>query len=147
MRIYLDNYAFNRPFDDQAQIRIRLETEAKLYIQEKIRDGTLELVWSYILDYENLANPFEERKNTIQNWKARAFVDVDANLATLTKANVLREIGLRNKDALHVACAIAAKCDYFITTDDVILKKTVGFEDITVIDPPGFIRSIFHDNR
>ena len=48
---------------------------------------------------------------------------------------------------LPLACAIAAKCDYFVTTDDVILKKTVGFEDIRVIDPTGFIRSIFHDNR
>ncbi len=147
MRVYLDNCTFNRPFDDQTQIRIRLETEAKLYIQEKIRDGALELVWSYILDYENLANPFEERRNIIQNWKACAFIDVDADLEILTKANILREIGLRNKDALHLACAIAAKCDYFVTTDDVILKKTVGFEDIGVIDPPSFIRSIFHDNR
>ena len=76
MRVYLDNCTFNRPFDDQIQIRIRLETEAKLYIQEKIRDGILELVWSYILDYENLANPFEERRNIIQNWKARALIDV-----------------------------------------------------------------------
>jgi predicted nucleic acid-binding protein len=147
MRVYLDNCTFNRPFDDQTQIRIRLETEAKLYIQERIRDGTLELVWSYILDYENLANPFEERRNIIQNWKASAFIDVDAGIEILAKANTLREIGLRNKDALHLACAIAAKCDYFVTTDDVILKKTVGFEDITVIDPPSFIRSVFHDNR
>ena len=147
MRVYLDNCTFNRPFDDQTQIRISLETEAKLYIQERIRDGTLELVWSYILDYENLANPFEERRNTIQNWKAHAFIDVDANLEILTKANVLREIGLRNKDALHLACSVAAKCDYFVTTDDAILRKTVSFEEVKVIDPLNFIRSIFHDNR
>ena len=147
MRVYLANCTFNRPFDDQTQIRIKLETEAKLYIQEKIRDGTLELVWSYILDYENLANPFEERRNTIQNWKARAFIDIDADLGILAKANIFRKIGLQNKDALHLACAVAAKCDYFVTTDDVLLKKTVGFEDITVIDPQNFIRSIFHDNR
>ena len=147
MRIYLDNCAFNRPFDDQTQIRISLETEAKLYIQERIRDGTLELVWSYILDYENLANPFDERRNTIQNWKARASIDVDANLEILIKANFLKEIGLRNKDALHVACSVAAKCDYFITTDDTILRKTVNLEEVKVIDPLNFIRSIFHDNR
>lgn len=30
MRVYLDNCMFNRPFDDQGHIRIRLETEAKL---------------------------------------------------------------------------------------------------------------------
>lgn len=30
MRVYLDNCMFNRPFDDQSHIRIRLEAEAKL---------------------------------------------------------------------------------------------------------------------
>ena len=39
MKIYLDNCCFNRPFDDQSQLRIRLESEAKLKIQEDIRSG------------------------------------------------------------------------------------------------------------
>jgi hypothetical protein len=30
VRLYLDNCSFNRPFDDQSQLKIRLETEAKL---------------------------------------------------------------------------------------------------------------------
>jgi len=59
MRIYLDNCCFNRPFDSQSQVRVRLETEAKLRIQERVVSGELELAWSYILDYENAANPFE----------------------------------------------------------------------------------------
>jgi hypothetical protein len=33
MRIYFDNCSYNRPFDDQSQIKIRLETSAKIYIQ------------------------------------------------------------------------------------------------------------------
>jgi hypothetical protein len=49
MRLYLDNCAFNRPFDDQGHIRVRLEAEAKLYIQERIQEGKAELAWSYIL--------------------------------------------------------------------------------------------------
>jgi len=65
MRIYLDNCCFNRPFDDQRQVRIRLESEAKLYIQEFILLGKVDLVWSYILDYENAANPFKERKEIL----------------------------------------------------------------------------------
>ena len=36
MRIYLDNCCFNRPYDDQSQLRISLETQAKLYIQGMI---------------------------------------------------------------------------------------------------------------
>lgn len=66
MRIYLDNCCFNRPFDDQTQIRIRLEAEAKLRIQDDLLERKYELVWSYILDAENSVNPFEERKRLIK---------------------------------------------------------------------------------
>ena len=52
-RIYFDNCSYNRPFDDQNQIKVWLETDAKLYIQKLVKDGTLELVWSFVLDYEN----------------------------------------------------------------------------------------------
>ena len=65
MRVYLDNCCFNRPFDDQSQARIRLESEAKLEIQQRIKDRGIELAWSYVLDYENQANPFEERRDTV----------------------------------------------------------------------------------
>ena len=44
IRLYLDNCCFNRPFDDQSQLTVRLETEAKLFIQEEIKKGTFELV-------------------------------------------------------------------------------------------------------
>ena len=47
MKIYLDNCCYNRPFDDQSQMKIHLETQAKLYIQRQIRDGVYDLVWSY----------------------------------------------------------------------------------------------------
>jgi hypothetical protein len=69
MKLYLDNCCFNRPFDDQSHLRIRLETEAKMRVQEEIRSGSFELVWSYILDYENSKNPFRERKDQIALWR------------------------------------------------------------------------------
>ena len=62
MRLYLDNCCFNRPFDDQQQLKIKLETDAKLFIQQELLDKKYELAWSYVLDYEIEINPFEERK-------------------------------------------------------------------------------------
>ena len=50
MRVYLDNCCYNRPFDEQAQLRVVLETLAKLNIQQQMRDGVLEYVWSSVLD-------------------------------------------------------------------------------------------------
>lgn len=66
LKIYLDNCCFNRPFDNQRQVRIHIETEAKLYLQREIENGNLLRVWSYILDYENAANPYEIRQISIK---------------------------------------------------------------------------------
>ena len=123
MRVYLDNCCLNRPFDDQRQMRVRLEAEATLCIQEHIRRGTLELVWSYMLDFENAANPFEERRTTISGWRQYATLDVEETPLILQHANRLAGMGLKAKDALHIACAIAGACPYFVTTDDDILKR------------------------
>ncbi len=142
MRIYLDNCCFNRPFDDQSQIRIQLETQAKLYVQEQIKDGNIELVWSYILDYENAFNPFEERKITIQKWKSKATVDIEENKQILETAKELILLGLKSKDALHVACAVEGQCDYFLTTDDGILKKLMNYKKIEVVNPVNIVLTL-----
>jgi predicted nucleic acid-binding protein len=139
MRVYLDNCCFNRPFDDQSQARIRLEAEAKLEIQQRIKDGRIELVWSYMLEYENQANPFQERHSVIIRWKASAAIDIEETPGILRQARGIAERGIRAKDALHIACAMAAGCDLFLTTDDVLMKKTAGFSGIVVIDPTRFI--------
>jgi hypothetical protein len=86
MKIYLDNCCFNRPFDDQNQVRIRIETEAKLFIQMRVKANELELAWSYILDFENSVNPFYIRKLTIESWKKRAYVYVTENSTILEQA-------------------------------------------------------------
>ena len=59
MRIYLDNCCFNRPFDNQSSIRVKLETDAKLYVQLMIRTGKIELAWSYIIDFERHAKDID----------------------------------------------------------------------------------------
>jgi predicted nucleic acid-binding protein len=141
MRIYLDNCCFNRPFDSQAQLRVRLETEAKLRIQERIVDGEIDLAWSFILDFESAANPFEERRAAVKLWKRRAVIDIEETPHLLEIARSLAASGIRSKDALHVACAIEAGCDYFLTTDDVLLKKLSSYTRIVAIDPTAFVRS------
>jgi hypothetical protein len=139
MLIYLDNCCFNRPFDDQKQIRIHIETEAKLYIQGEIFAGKLSLAWSYILDYENSANPVPERKETIANWKKRATVDTNETKTLIDLAQQLSTSGIKAKDALHIASSVVMQCDYFITTDLFLIKKLANFEGIKVISPVDFI--------
>jgi len=51
-------------------------------------------------------------------------------------------VGMKKIDSLHTACAIKADADYFLTTDDGILKRTALIEDIKITDPIGFIKEI-----
>lgn len=139
MRIYLDNCCFNRPFDDQDQLRVRLETEAKIDIQEKILIGRVELVWSYMLDYENQVNPFDERREAIQKWNSHAVLDVEESREVLMKANQLKGQGISPKDALQVACAIVGECKYFLTTDEALIMKLKDIKNILVMNPIEFI--------
>jgi predicted nucleic acid-binding protein len=140
IRLYLDNCSFNRPFDDQSQLRIKLETEAKLAIQTSIINRKYELVWSYILDYENEQNPYEERKISIKRWSHEADVIQKENESLLIRAEYYVKKGLKSKDALHVSCAIEADCEYFITTDDKIIKNMSSDDHIKAINPLNFIQ-------
>jgi predicted nucleic acid-binding protein len=142
MRVYLDNCCLNRPFDDQTAIRVKLETEAKLFIQSAIKDRKIELAWSYMIYFENAANPFYEQKKAINQWRQVAKIDTDETSTILEMAFALNEKGLKPKDALHIACAIETKCDYFLTTDDLLLKKMHGRNEITTLNPVDFVTKI-----
>ena len=138
VRVYLDNCCFNRPFDDQLSAVIRLETDAKLHVQDLIRSGNLELCWSFVLDYENAANPFEEVRGRIGVWKNFAIADCALSDEIAEKAAQLMAFGLRQMDAAHIACAIHLNTDCFLTTDKKILNKPIT--GISVLNPIDFIR-------
>lgn len=119
-----------------------IETEAKLNVQENIRSGKFQLVWSYILDYENNKNPYPERKAQIAGWKKYAVTDMEENNQLLERANFLNQSGFKKIDSLHISCAIIARCDYFLTTDDKILNKSGKVTDLKITDPIGFIKEV-----
>ena len=141
MRIYLDNCCYNRPYDDQTQIRISLETQAKLDIQQRIKNGELELVASYVLRYENSRNPYELRRKSIDDFvreNVSVYVDTDQADAVRQLADGILSSGVKTADAYHVACAIVGGSDCFLTTDDRLLKCQP--ERMIITDPINFIR-------
>lgn len=117
IRVYLDNCCYNRPYDDQTQIRIYLETEAKLYIQDIIKNGGLDLVTSYILEYENGKNRFSHKRQAIydfMNTNESYYVGEERDEDVREIAKSIIETGVKNMDALHIACAIIAESDYLL---------------------------------
>lgn len=142
MLIYLDTCCFNRPFDDQSQLLVKLQTEAKLYVQDAIRQGTLSLAWSAVMDLENAANPDIERREAISVWRTLAVVDIDTRPDVEVVAEEIAVLGIKPMDALHVASAIVAGATWLLTTDKALLRKLNGDPRLRVIDPIDFIRTL-----
>ncbi len=125
IRIYLDTCSFNRPFDDQMQLNIKFEAEAKIHIQEWIKEGKLDLIWSYILEYENSVNPFPIRKIAIEKWKNAARVHIYETNTILSVASEICKLGIKSKDSLHLACAIEGIRSKAMITDSEIKRKGI----------------------
>ena len=139
MRLYLDNCCFNRPFDNQQMLTIRLETEAKLHIQAAVHNGQYSLGWSYVMNYENAANPLDERRIEIQRWEEIAVSFTTETPSILARMNEILKTGIKPLDALHIACAEAMDCDYFLTVDKGILKKANAISGIYILNPVDFV--------
>jgi predicted nucleic acid-binding protein len=143
IRIYLDNCCYNRPFDDQSHILVKLETDAKLQIQQLVCESKLELIWSFILHKENADNPFVARRNKIARWENIAVHCVLYSNEVNATANDLARLNIRPKDAWHVACAIHAGADYFISTDKKLLTKPV--QAVSLVNPVTFLERYYHE--
>ena len=123
MRVYLDACCLSRLTDDQSQPRIREEAEAVDQLMRRMRGGSIRWVASEVLIEEIDRNPAMERR--LEN---RALLRL---VAEVTKVN--RDIACRARsfedegygafDALHLACAEAAKVDILLTTDDGFIRK------------------------
>ena len=140
MRIYLDMCCYNRPYDDQDQMSVALESQAKLHIQNEIQAGKYDLIGSYVLDYEVSRNPFDMRRNAIIsfiNGNIKGYVGPERDSTVSSIASEIMKTGVKEKDALHVASAIYAGCAYFISTDKRLLKY--NSERIKLVTPIDFI--------
>jgi predicted nucleic acid-binding protein len=137
-RIYLDVCCFNRPFDDQIQSRIRLETEAVLAILQRCETGEWELVISEMVETEvaQIADP--ERRQRVEGAFLMARANIEVDDIAENRAIELQSLGFQGFDAVHLACAEIAQVDVFLSTDDRLLRRAVRYSDyltVTVGNP------------
>ena len=130
MRIYLDTCCLQRPFDDQTQLRIRVETEAVLAILSAVQAGDLVLLTSEALEYEIRRIPDEQRRREASAILVLASERLLLNEKSEALACALERSGISSMDALHVALASEASANYFATTDDRLLKRLKPLETI-----------------
>ena len=138
MLLYLDNCCYNRPWDDQRQLRIRREAESVLYIVEDARCGVLSIAASDFT-YGELSNmPDAGRQEKVLELVSAASVHVSEHADHYSRATVFAPFNIAGYDALHLAAAESAGADYFLTTDDRLLNRSRRARHIlhlTVLNP------------
>ena len=147
MRVYCDMNIYNRCFDDQSQLRIRLETAAIEGIFALAETERLTPVWSFMLGYENSLNPYEARREGVELLSRLCTITIvpSADVSRLAE-RIIKNSAVKPRDALHLACAETAVCDYFITCDDALIKglqrgRRVPELKVKAINPVEFMRS------
>jgi predicted nucleic acid-binding protein len=144
VRVYFDICCLKRPFDDQSQPRVRLESGAILALLGEHFEG-LELVRAAAQDLENSLNPVTSRANRVQEWlNGCPMQDLDDDVLERRTAELM-ELGLSGFDALHVASAEAARADVLVTCDDRLLalaRRHGGRLRVRVADPLGLFNEV-----
>jgi predicted nucleic acid-binding protein len=141
VKLYLDTSVYNRPFDDQTQPRIWLETLALALILQLVESGEATLINSSVLEFENSQNPFSIRQEWVNrcNELSTDYQRVDESIRK--QAETLEKDGVQAIDALHVACAESAGADYFLTCDDRLLKKQKHIK-VKSMNPLDFVQKV-----
>jgi len=140
-KIYLDSCCYNRPYDDLTFSEIADEANSKLHIQSLIKFNALELVTSYILVAEIGKNRNEYNRTHILTYiyeNTTWYIDFDKKKQLDAIAAEVMNKGIKSMDAAHIACAILAGCDYFISTDKRLLKYKAS--KIKLVNPLVFAK-------
>jgi predicted nucleic acid-binding protein len=144
--LYLDMNIYKRPFDDQRQMRIRLETVAITMIFTLIENGQFSALWSFVLDYENDRDPVPERREFVHYLSQCSETTIEPDEAIREMARSLSEIhNILGRDALHLAIAELFGCDYFVTCDDRLVRQGRRLQErgviaVRLINPVEFVQ-------
>jgi predicted nucleic acid-binding protein len=121
-KVYLDTCCLNRPFDDQTQMRIRLEAEAVLAILARIENGDWVWIGSEVLKDEIEQMPDTQKLGRVKLLSGFIQESIEIGEKEINRAMKLQKEGFQVFDSLHIACAESAQVDVFLSTDDGLLK-------------------------
>lgn len=150
MILYMDMNVYYRVFDDQSQPRINNETKSIEIILKVIERWNYKLCWSYILERENMANPSQDMRKevkTIADMLCNVYIKWEKEIDIIART-IIKNSNAKPLDALHLACAVYGKCDYFITCDDKFIKTIKNNKEkfkniigsVKIINPLDFIQ-------
>ncbi|MDO4339224.1 MAG: PIN domain-containing protein [Eubacteriales bacterium] len=140
MKIYLDNCCYNRPFDDQTQERIHLESEAILTILKRGQTGLYHIVGSDILELEmERMHDIAKRYQVKELYKVADQRILYSEKIKIRSQKIMQQSKIRTFDSLHIAAAEMAQADVMLTTDDKLEKMAARLElEVKVMNPLKF---------
>ncbi|MDR1924733.1 MAG: hypothetical protein LBQ66_10180 [Planctomycetaceae bacterium] len=100
----------------------------------------MSLVYSFMVVTEINDSKFAENKRQTMAYIeacASLFVPENHRVDIEPTAAAIMKTGIKNKDAIHLACAIFAHCDYFVTTDKRVLSYKT--DKIRIVNPIDFV--------
>jgi len=133
LRLYLDMCVYNRPFDDQGQPRIMLEAQIFIMLLSMISEGRFGLINSFALEYENSKNSNIENMLKISDLLGYSTDYISCDEGILDRSLEFEKYGLMSMDAVHVACAEKTKANFFVTCDDMLIKKLKRIDKIGIV--------------
>ena len=121
--LYLDVCVLCRPFDDQTQMRIRLETDAFYLIFEAIKNGFYGMAFSRVHLEEIAAIKDVQEKYELMGMLNKYGKELDCDLTKIrSRAEELHARKFGIADAAHLAFAEAIS-NIFISCDDKLINK------------------------
>ena len=140
MIIYLDNCCYNRPFDDQTQERIHLESEVILAVLKMGQMKQVVIAGSEILELEMKRMQDENKKQKVLDLYRVASMHISySEKIKKRSADIMSVSKIRTFDSLHIASAEEVNADVFLTTDDKLEKMAEKLELRTrVVNPLRF---------
>jgi hypothetical protein len=146
MKLYIDLSCFNRPFDNQDQERIRIETDAVFGILNRIMDRTDVLLWSWALSFENDKHPRPDRRAEIAAWEAQAEQSVGLSDKVEERVRQIAQAGISNLDALHLALAEEGRADVMLTCDDALVRRSGRLNlALRILNPVAYFEQVKAD--
>jgi predicted nucleic acid-binding protein len=112
----------------------------------QIIDGHLDLVGSDIINFEISKTPDFERRSITERLSMLSTEFVKTTNEIIERAKKIQNLGINAFDALHISCAEFSRADFFLTTDNSLIKtcnKNNKHLIIKVMNPVNWIMEEF----
>ena len=145
MRIYFDNCCYNRPFDDQTQPRIHEEINAIVEIIARTKTDNGIILGSSILRIEIRKIADKQKFDAVMDFYEDTVSEtIHATPEISIRAlEIINQANIGNMDALNLSSAEFGDAEFFLTTDDKLIRACKNLLlNIKVLNPVSYFNEV-----